>query len=286
VATKKTPKASVLVVDDDRVTRLLVKTTLVKAGFAVRVANDGAAAVKAVRAKRFDLMVLDVWMPRLDGFGVLERLKKVKRAPKVIVMTSDDTPETMLRAIREQASQHIHKPVDPAELVSIVRDTLKVGAEPPIQVVSARPNWVELVVPCTRAAAQRIHDVMSKLEGDLPEDVREAVSYAFRELLLNAVEWGGRFDPKRTVRISYLRATRMLLYRIADPGPGFKMDGLVHAAISHPGAPIEHVQIREDKGLRPGGFGLVMVRAHVDELIYNEKQNEVVFVKYLDKAVT
>jgi anti-sigma regulatory factor (Ser/Thr protein kinase) len=112
--------------------------------------------------------------------------------------------------------------------------------------------------------------------------VRESVGYAFRELLMNAVEWGGKLDPKRTVTISYVRAKRMLLYRIADPGPGFKMEGLDHAAISHPDNPIEHVLIREEKGLRPGGFGILMVRAKVDDLIYNEKQNEVVFIKYLD----
>jgi anti-sigma regulatory factor (Ser/Thr protein kinase) len=74
----------------------------------------------------------------------------------------------------------------------------------------------------------------------------------------------------------------MLMYRITDPGPGFRMDELAHAAISHPENPIEHMNIREEKGLRPGGFGLLMVRAKVDELIYNEKQNEVVFIKYLD----
>ena len=74
----------------------------------------------------------------------------------------------------------------------------------------------------------------------------------------------------------------MLLYRIADPGEGFRMDALPHAAISHPDSPLEHMNVREEKGLRPGGFGLLMVRAKVDELIYNEKQNEVMFVKYLD----
>jgi CheY-like chemotaxis protein len=280
VTTAKKP--SVLVVDDDAVSRHLVRTALRKAGFRVRVAKDGVEAMRTLRTAKVDLMLLDVWMPRMDGFGVLDRLKRVKPAPKVIVMTSDDAPETMLRTIRKQTHQHIRKPIDVTELVSVAHDVLKGDVEAPIQVVSARPNWVELVVPCTRSAAQRLHDVMAKLEADLPEDVREAVSYAFRELLLNAVEWGGRLDPKRKVRISYLRATRMVLYRIADPGPGFKMDDLVHAAITHPGDPIEHVRIREEKGLRPGGFGLLMVRAHVDELIYNEKQNEVVFVKYLD----
>jgi anti-sigma regulatory factor (Ser/Thr protein kinase) len=75
----------------------------------------------------------------------------------------------------------------------------------------------------------------------------------------------------------------MLMYRIADPGPGFDIDDLPHAAVGQsPDEPIAHMQVREEKGLRPGGFGLLTVRAKVDELIYNEKRNEVLFVKYLD----
>ena len=273
---------NILVVDDDRTTRHLTRTTLAKAGYAVRVAQDGAEALTRMRGKKFDLVLLDVWMPRMDGLAVLDRMKRLKTRPRVVVMTSDDAPQTVLKAIRRQAYQYLHKPVEPAALVSIVRDALKSAPEPPIEVVSARPDWVELVVPCTREAADRLHAVMAQLETDLPEEVRESVGYAFRELLMNAVEWGGKLDPKRTVKISYLRAKRMLLYRIADPGPGFSMEGLDHAAISHPDNPIEHMEVRESKGLRPGGFGILMVKAKVDELIYNEAQNEVVFVKYLD----
>jgi DNA-binding response OmpR family regulator len=276
----RTPR--ILVVDDDRATRHVARTALVKAGFTVRVAKDGVEALGRLRATRFDLMLLDVWMPRMDGLGVLERLTRVKARPRVVVMTSDDAPETLLRAIRQQAHQYVHKPIAPAALVSLVRDALKRGVQTPIEVVSARSSWVELVVPCTRENADRLHDIMAQLEADLPEAVRESVGYAFRELLLNAVEWGGKLDPTRKVRIAYLRAKRMLMYRIVDPGPGFTLEGLEHAAISHPDDPIEHTRIREEKGMRPGGFGILMVRAKVDELIYNEKQNEVVFVKYLD----
>lgn len=274
--------SNILVVDDDRTTRHLTRTTLAKAGYAVSVAQDGAEALTRMRGKKFDLVLLDVWMPRMDGLAVLDRMKRLKTRPRVVVMTSDDAPQTVLKAIRRHAYQYLHKPVEPAALVSIVRDALKSAPEPPIEVVSARPDWVELVVPCTREAADRLHAVMAQLETDLPEELRESVGYAFRELLMNAVEWGGKLDPKRTVKISYLRAKRMLLYRIADPGPGFSMEGLDHAAISHPDNPIEHMEVRESKGLRPGGFGILMVKAKVDELIYNEAQNEVVFVKYLD----
>ena len=75
----------------------------------------------------------------------------------------------------------------------------------------------------------------------------------------------------------------MILYRVADPGSGFRFEDLAHAAVSNPPEdPFAHAQAREDKGLRPGGFGIMMARAMVDELIYNEAHNEVVFVKYLD----
>ena len=151
-----------------------------------------------------------------------------------------------------------------------------------IEVTSADPHWVELLVPCTREAADKIETVVQRLGGDLPEDIIESVSSAFKELLLNAVEWGGQLDPNRKVRIACLRTNRMLMYRIADPGPGFRFEDLDHSALSHPDNPFEHMRIREEQGLRPGGFGLLMVKASVDELVYNEKHNEVMFIKYLD----
>jgi anti-sigma regulatory factor (Ser/Thr protein kinase) len=201
-----------------------------------------------------------------------------------VVMTSDDTPETLLQAVREQAYQYVAKPVEPKALVELLRRVLAgTRAAPPIEVVSARPSWVELLVPCEREAADRIQGFIAHLEADLPPDLREAVGFAFRELLLNAIEWGGQLDPNRKVRIAYLRARRMLLYRIADPGPGFSFEGLTHAAMGHPeGGPLNHMRFRNEKGLRPGGFGILISQAKVDELLYNEAQNEVVFVKYLD----
>jgi CheY-like chemotaxis protein/anti-sigma regulatory factor (Ser/Thr protein kinase) len=275
----------ILVVDDDRTTRHVLSRILASAGFTVSAAKDGVEALKELRSKRFDLLLLDVWMPRMNGLDLLAKLRTRKTRPRVVVMTSDDAPETLLKAVREQAFKYVHKPVESTVLLDTVREALTAAEVPPIEVTSARPEWVELVVPCTREAVERIGLVMAHLEMDLAPDVRESVAYAFRELLLNAVEWGGGLDPTRKVRVSYLRARRMILYRIADPGPGFEIDKLPHAAIGQPDDnPILHVQVREEKGIRPGGFGLLMVRASVDELLYNERRNEVVFVKYLDEA--
>jgi len=274
----------ILVADDDRTTREWLAGVLRDQKFAVATASNGSVAWKKIQKSKFHLVLLDVWMPRMNGLDLLAAMRGRKQSPKVIVITSDDSPATLLAAIREHAYHYLTKPIDRDALLNAVNESLGTKARlPRIQVISARPEWVELSVPCSLEAAARLEAFLGQLDTGLPNDVRGAVGHAFHELLMNAIEWGGKLNPRRKVRISYLRAKRMLLYRISDPGPGFKFANLDHAAISY-GAdePTKHGEVREKKGLRPGGFGLVMVKANVDELLYNEAQNEVVFVKYVD----
>jgi CheY-like chemotaxis protein/anti-sigma regulatory factor (Ser/Thr protein kinase) len=273
----------ILIVEDERATGHLLRTVLEDAGYAVSLVTDGQAALQVLREESFDLMLLDIWMPRMSGLELLAAMRAETLATRAIVMTSDGTPETVLRAVREQAYHYVCKPVKPQELLELVQNTLAAKPVPPVEVISARPDWVELLLPCQLEAADRIHGLLGKLLADLPEEKRDDISYVFIEMLRNAVEWGGRLDPNRKVRVTYVRARRMVLYRIADPGPGFKIEDLAHAAVSYPIDEVaESARVRVEKGLRPGGFGILTARALVDELIYNEAHNEVVFVKYLD----
>jgi CheY-like chemotaxis protein/anti-sigma regulatory factor (Ser/Thr protein kinase) len=275
------PMNKILIAEDDRPLRHALHRMLKIAGFAVSSAKDGVQALKQLAKSNFDLVLLDIGLPGVSGLDILARLRTQEARPKVVVMTSDDTPQTVLRAVRDQAYQYVHKPFPPKTMVELVTKALAATGEvPPIEVLSAQPHWVELLVPCQFEAAERIQSFLMGLKADLPEHVREAVGQAFHELLVNAIEWGGKLDPDRKVRIAYLRGRKMLLYRIADPGPGFKLESLSHAAIAYPPGEYEHMQVREEKGLRPGGFGLMMVRQMVDELLYNEARNEVLFVKY------
>ena len=281
-------RRKVLIADDDAATRHGVARLLEKAGFEVAEAADGIAALNAVQEKQFDL----VFPRHLDAyiFQDLRCWRAFARGQidlKVIVMTSDGTSETLLRAVKEQAYDYLSKPFPPRQAVEAAQRALSADQEPAIEVLSARPHWVELLIPCTREAAERIQTFMMKLEADLPDSVRETIASCFRELLLNAVEWGGQLDPNRKVRIASVRSPRMLMFRIADPGPGFSFEGLSHAAVGQPESePIAHMSVREERGIRPGGFGIVMIKAAADELLYNEAQNEVMFVKYLDSTQT
>jgi len=206
-----------------------------------------------------------------------------KQAKETIARYSRDL-KAARQAEADNASQlaKLVSELEVRDLLNVVQDALQTSRAPQaIEVISALPGWVELVVPCTREAVGQIEQVVARLGADLPQEVHESVVFAFRELVMNAVEWGGQLDPNRKVRITCVRTERLLMYRIADPGPGFSLENLEHAAIAHPGDPIEHMRIRDLKGLRPGGFGLLTVRSMVDELVYNQKHNEVIFIKYL-----
>jgi DNA-binding response OmpR family regulator len=280
---KEKPADRILVADGDAVTREKIAEILRAENYSVTTASDGKEALEHLSESKFDLALLDVWMPRMNGLDVLKALRRKKTPPRVIVITSGCAAGTILKAITARACRCLTKPVDAQILVNLVRESLSRKAQPPhIEIISGSPRWIELRMPCTLEAAELIESFMSSLEADLPDETRAAVGQVFHELLLNAIEWGGNLDPHRKVQVSYLRAQHMVLYRIADPGRGFRFSDLRHAAIAHNGEPTEHQGIRKRKGLRPGGFGLVLANANADELLYNEAQNEVVFVKYLD----
>ena len=272
----------ILIVDDDRALRHVLSALLVGVGHVVEQAGDGPEALAHLDEGGFDIVLLDINLPSASGLDILAHARRAAAPPIVIMMTSDDTSATLLSAVRGQAHRYLRKPFAPATIVEVI-DEAAASAAMPIEVISARPEWVELVAPCALPVADRLQSFMMRLDADLPESVRESVGRAFRELLCNAIEWGGKLDPERRVRISCIRAQRMVLYRIADPGEGFDIDLLAHAAINNPDDnPLEHAFVREEMGLRPGGLGLAIIRSIVDELIYNEARNEVVFIKYLD----
>jgi CheY-like chemotaxis protein len=274
--------AHLLVADDDPLVRQYLVTVLERDGHKIDTAGDGEEAYRMLRDADFDLVVIDVHMPRLTGLEVLERLNEDGRTIRAIVLTGDEAPDVVIGAAEQQAVRYLSKPIRPETLTAQVLAALTVKpVGRPIRVVSAKRDWVELLVPCSLDAVERVRSFLVHLDSDLTDAQREAIGGAFHELLSNAIEWGAALDHTRDVRIAYLRTKKMVLYRIADPGPGFRSEELAHAATSEG---LDHLKVREEKGIRPGGFGMLMARAMVDELVYNQAQNEVIFVKYLEPA--
>jgi DNA-binding response OmpR family regulator/cellulose synthase/poly-beta-1,6-N-acetylglucosamine synthase-like glycosyltransferase len=124
--------ARVLVVDDDESVRRVVQFALEEAGHEVVVAEDGAEALVLLDDTSCDLVIADLTMPRLDGLGLVERLRSAEatRSIPIVLMTGRDGPEDAVRALRAGADDYVRKPFDMHELVARVQAKLE---RPPVQ---------------------------------------------------------------------------------------------------------------------------------------------------------
>jgi DNA-binding NarL/FixJ family response regulator len=243
---------------------------------------DAQEALDRLRALPVDVVLAGQGRNGFDGLKLLRQVRSIRPEAKVI-LTGERDPSRVIRAIRQRAYSYFHQPLARGGLTDMVQQALEADSwQDDIRVVSARPEWITLDVRCKIEAADRTTHFLREMLSDLPEHTADDISGAFRELLMNAIEHGGKGDPRKRVRASLLRTARAVIVHIHDPGTGFSLDFLPHAAISNPeDDPTRHVEIRAEAGKRPGGFGILLTRNMVDELLYNERGNAVLFVKYI-----
>jgi CheY-like chemotaxis protein/anti-sigma regulatory factor (Ser/Thr protein kinase) len=272
----------VLVVDDDPALHQVIEGAIAREGHALLHVTDGKTGIDLLAREKIDLAIIDYVMPGMDGLEFLEHARDWRPELKAIMITAFGTPEAVLGALRQKVCDFLVKPFGVADIRAAVRAALDEHSTPEIEVISAEPHWVQLRVPCDLAAVPILQKLLIQLKADLPEDTREAIAYAFREMLNNAIEHGGKLDPTKYVEVLCVLTKRAIIYWIKDPGEGFDPSALEHAAVNNPaGDPFHHVSVRDEKGLRAGGFGILMANQLVDELVYNERRNEVMFIKYL-----
>ena len=274
---------TVLLADDDSTGRKVFRRVLEYEGYDVIDVGDGEAALEILKDKHVDLLLTDIVMPGLDGLQLLEHARQLQPDLRAIVMTGHMTSEAIISAFRNKACDFLSKPFHVDELLDAVSSAMNRDPGCQIEVISEKPDWIELRVPCDLNAVEPIQKFLGELQGNLPRETREAIGSVFRELLNNAIEHGGKLDASKRVEVKYIRLKRAIMYSIKDPGEGFNLRQVKHAAFANPeDQPYRHMQVRQEKGLRPGGFGIMLASQVIDELIYNERHNELIFVKYID----
>ena len=273
---------SILIVDDDEGCVEYLCELLSRADRFIYTAFSAAQAESMLASRTFDLVLLDLSLPDAYGLDLLRRYAPSQRSTRFVILTGDESYSAFLESINGDAYDFVRKPFEADEMRDSVIQWLECGYDSDIEFHSIKPHWIEMSIPCAIAAVDRTRRFFWNLQHDLPGDFRDQFADCFRELALNAVEWGGNLDVWKRVRISYFRTPRQVQLRIADPGNGFSFDGLDHAAVGKKSDdPIAYAQIRMQKGIRPGGLGLMIVRAFADELMFNAAQNEVILMKDL-----
>ena len=118
--------ATILVVEDEPDVRRMVQLVLERAGHTVRLAGDGEAALADIAAHRPDVVLLDVSMPVLSGFEVLDRLKAdpATASLPVVMLTARSDYDSVARAWKGGVDNYVTKPFDPGELAQVIAEVL------------------------------------------------------------------------------------------------------------------------------------------------------------------
>lgn len=271
-----------LVVDADPQVTAALRNVFNAKGWDIVHAPDNSSALRFIEANPFDLVVTSTATTGKQDVDLLRKIRRVRPHVRLIILTDQNTPADVITAIRERAFSYFSKPFTTSSLEEMVRSAATAPVwDDGIELVSATPQWISIAARCEIATADRLVQFFQEM-SDLPHPEREDVATAFREMLLNAMEYGGNFDPNQYVEVSYVRTNKSIICRIKDPGQGFSLEEILHVAVNNPSHdPIRHTLFREAQGLRPGGYGVLLTKHLVDDLLYSQKGNEVLLVKYL-----
>jgi anti-sigma regulatory factor (Ser/Thr protein kinase)/ActR/RegA family two-component response regulator len=279
-------RKKLLLVDPEPEVDALLIQVVTNDGWDIERAPDNETALLLVRAGPFDLVVTGQKTSGREDVDLLRKIRTIRPHVRMIILSERSTPEDVIASLRENAFSYFRPPFDRVLLADMVHRAVSEPCwDDGIEVISATPNWIRLMARCTLVTADRL--VQFLRQAELPEAEKEDLAVAAHEILLNAMEHGGKFDPNHYVEIDYLRTRRAVACRVKDPGQGFSFEELRHAAVgSSPEDLLRHMAVREDKGLRPGGFGIMLAQKLVDELIYDEHGNDVILLKYLNPLAT
>jgi anti-sigma regulatory factor (Ser/Thr protein kinase)/CheY-like chemotaxis protein len=242
-------------------------------------------ALQHLRARAVDVVVTDPSTAIDEDLALAREIARARPGVRLIaVLAHAASREELIEALRAEVFACFTMPVDPHELSDMLRHALQApeNIRNGIEVVSGVPQWFTMRVSCHRLTAERLVQFMIEYQRALPDQERDLLIAAFREMLLNAMEHGAGFDADKVIEVTAAKTARAIIYHFRDPGLGFNRDELAHAAQS--GEP-EHILAtalhRAEMGLRPGGFGMLIARQIADELVYNERGNEVLLIKHL-----
>ena len=196
---------NLLIVEDDESVASFLKQATIEAGYAPQLADDGLDALELARTSDFDLILLDVMVPRMDGFEICRRLRAANIATPILIITARDLLDDKVKGLDNGADDYIVKPFQVAELLARVRALLRRGSSSPVVLRVADLSLDPVSRQVTRAGRPIS---LSATEYTLLEYLmRNAGRVLTRSMLLEHVwqyDFGGN-DNVLDVYISYLR---------------------------------------------------------------------------------
>ena len=273
---------TVLIVDDERDTNEILASLVQARGFEPVQLFKGAQVAEAVAAHTPELILLDLMLPDFDGFAICDQLKRDRATNliPVIMVTALNDANHRAAGVRVGANGYLTKPFTPEQLFDVMDKAITWRKEHETRGTIGEINFD---VRSEATYLQQVNDMLSDLFAHTPlterhiKDLRQAVM----EMGGNAIEWGHRKNPDLVLQIIYRIDPEAVTLIIRDQGPGFNPGKIPHAASDED--PIGHIDLRNDLGIREGGFGIMLTKGLLDDFWYNDKGNEVTLIKRFER---
>jgi DNA-binding NtrC family response regulator len=198
----------VLVVDDDKVLQQSVKQALEYHHFAVEVADNGKEAVNKVYGQKYDLVVMDVNMPEMDGIQALTEIKKHDPSVIVLILTAYSNVTDAVKAVKEGAYNYLEKPISSENLVALIKRALKarsmvetVGFSSPTLSIGETPTSSDKFVGESQSM-KKVFDVISKLAKVNTPVLIRGESGTGKELVAKAIHYNSPRKDEKFVTIN------------------------------------------------------------------------------------
>lgn len=240
--------------------------------------SDESAASMAIEFKP-ECLIVDEILSGIDSFEICKKVRDVS--------SNDELPVFMIKG-----KSSLIEDVDvlrfgidnviPSELTSKqFKDLIeeKILIKKSMKKKEFVDDWIEFEIDNDIRFVKEVHSLVEKLinRSKLSPTQIFKLEYSFKEMLQNAWEHGNSKDASKKIKVSYVLFDDRLVIKITDEGSGFILQNVEDPTVD----PIGAMQRRQAEGKRAGGWGIASVRKLMDELIFNDRGNVVLMVKYL-----
>jgi two-component system, OmpR family, copper resistance phosphate regulon response regulator CusR len=196
----------ILLIEDDPKTAAYLKKGLSEQGFILDIISDGAAGLEGARGLQYDLLILDIMLPKLDGWSVLQELRSLRNQTPVLVLTTRDAVEDRVKGLNLGADDYLVKPFAFSELVARVYTILRRGPARQEQMVRIADLEIDVLRQRATRGSTRL-DLTPKEFALLSLLARRAGVVLSRTLIAEQV-WDMNFDSETNVVDVHVRRLR------------------------------------------------------------------------------
>ncbi len=206
----------ILVVEDDEILRELLTQRLSAQHYAIDGATDGISGWDYASTYEYDLLILDVVLPKLDGIALCKKLRQAGYTLPILMLTSQDTSPAKIRGFDAGADDYMVKPFDEAEFTARVRALLRRGSSNPLPIMTWGELWLNSSTHEVSYGDQLL-DLTAKEYALLEMMMRESQHVFSKEEILDSLWSAEEFPVEATVR-SHMRRLRNKLSAVGAPG--------------------------------------------------------------------